>query len=185
MIAMALACDPKLLIADEPTTALDVSVQAQILALLRELMRERRMALAVVTHDMGVIAALADEVLVMRGGQVVERAAVASLLAAPRHEYTRALLAATPRVDASVAMAVAAPPRSSRRDHVRSRGAQSRACVTGCARAGCARARHFTAVDSVSFDVADRRSAGNRRRIRLRQVDTDPGAVAAHAGRGR
>ena len=80
MIAMALACDPRLLIADEPTTALDVSVQAQILALLRELDRERGMALAVVTHDMGVIAALADEVLVMREGRIVERGAVARIL---------------------------------------------------------------------------------------------------------
>jgi ABC-type nitrate/sulfonate/bicarbonate transport system ATPase subunit len=74
MIAMALACDPKLLIADEPTTALDVSVQAQLLKLLRDLIQERGMALALVTHDMGVIAALADDVLVMRQGQVIEQA---------------------------------------------------------------------------------------------------------------
>ncbi len=99
MIAMALACEPRLLIADEPTTALDVSVQAQILALLRQLMKEHRMALAVVTHDMGVIAALADDVLVMQGGQVVERGDVRRILATPRHEHTRALLAATPRMD--------------------------------------------------------------------------------------
>jgi oligopeptide/dipeptide ABC transporter ATP-binding protein len=99
MIAMALACDPKLLIADEPTTALDVSVQAQILALLRALVSERGMALAVVTHDMGVIAALADDVAVMREGRIVERGPVARILAAPEHEYTRALLAATPRVE--------------------------------------------------------------------------------------
>ena len=91
MIAMALACDPKLLIADEPTTALDVSVQAQILALLRELMRERSMALALVTHDMGVIAALADDVLVMRAGSVVERgAAPRSSRAAPARIHARA-----------------------------------------------------------------------------------------------
>jgi len=99
MIAMALACDPKLLIADEPTTALDVSVQAQILALLRQLVAERGMALAVVTHDMGVIAALADDVIVMRQGRVVERGPVERILAAPEHEYTRSLLVATPRVD--------------------------------------------------------------------------------------
>ena len=73
MIAMALACAPALLIADEPTTALDVSVQAQILALLRQLVAERDMALAVVTHDMGVIAALADDVVVMREGRIVEQ----------------------------------------------------------------------------------------------------------------
>ncbi len=99
MIAMALACDPQLLIADEPTTALDVSVQAQILALLRQLVAERGMSLAVVTHDMGVIAALADDVIVMREGRVVERGPVARILAAPEHAYTRALLAATPRME--------------------------------------------------------------------------------------
>ena len=109
MIAMALACDPKLLVADEPTTALDVSVQAQLLALLRELMRERRMALAIVTHDMGVIAALADEVLVMRQGRVVEHAAARELFDAPRHEYTRSLLAATPRMDAALPPVPAKP----------------------------------------------------------------------------
>ena len=106
MIAMALACDPKLLIADEPTTALDVSVQAQILALLRQLVAERGMAMAVVTHDMGVIAALADDVAVMREGRIVERGPVARILAAPEHDYTRALLAATPRVEMPGADAV-------------------------------------------------------------------------------
>jgi len=99
MIAMALACDPKLLIADEPTTALDVSVQAQILALLRQIVAERGMSLAVITHDMGVIAALADDVAVMRDGRIVERGPVARVLAAPEHAYTRALLAATPRME--------------------------------------------------------------------------------------
>jgi oligopeptide/dipeptide ABC transporter ATP-binding protein len=99
MIAMALACDPKLLIADEPTTALDVSVQAQILALLRQLVAERGMSLAVVTHDMGVIAALADDVVVMREGRIVERGPVAHILSNPDHEYTRALLAATPKLE--------------------------------------------------------------------------------------
>jgi peptide/nickel transport system ATP-binding protein len=99
MIAIALACDPDLLIADEPTTALDVSVQAQLLALLRQLITERRMALIVVTHDMGVIAALADDVAVMRAGRVVERGIVSKILSAPEHEYTKSLLAATPRMD--------------------------------------------------------------------------------------
>jgi peptide/nickel transport system ATP-binding protein len=101
MIAMALACDPELLIADEPTTALDVSVQAQLLALLRHLMAERNMALVVVTHDMGVIAALADEVVVMRAGTVVEHGPVGRILGASEHEYTRALIAATPRMDSA------------------------------------------------------------------------------------
>lgn len=98
MIAGALACDPELLIADEPTTALDVSVQAQLLALLRQIVEERQMSLAVVTHDMGVIAALADDVVVMREGVVVERGTVDTILTSPRHDYTRALLAATPRL---------------------------------------------------------------------------------------
>jgi len=99
MIAMALACDPKVLIADEPTTALDVSVQAQILALLRQLVMSRGMALAVVTHDMGVIASLADDVAVMREGRIVERGPVTRILGAPEHAYTRSLLAATPRME--------------------------------------------------------------------------------------
>jgi ABC-type glutathione transport system ATPase component len=99
MIAMALACEPQLLIADEPTTALDVSVQAQILALLRELVAVRGMALAVVTHDMGVIAALADDVVVMHRGRIVEQGPVTRVLFAPEHEYTRNLLAATPRLE--------------------------------------------------------------------------------------
>jgi oligopeptide transport system ATP-binding protein len=106
MIAMALACDPKLLVADEPTTALDVSVQAQILALLRELVAARHMALALITHDMGVIAALADDVLVMRNGRVVERGPIRGVLSAPQHEYTRALLAAMPRMDGPVPAAM-------------------------------------------------------------------------------
>ena len=99
MIAIALASDPDLLIADEPTTALDVSVQAQLLALLRQLVDERGMALIVITHDMGVIAALADDVVVMRAGHIVDRGAVADILGAPVHEYTRELIAATPRMD--------------------------------------------------------------------------------------
>jgi oligopeptide/dipeptide ABC transporter ATP-binding protein len=109
MIAMALACDPALLIADEPTTALDVSVQAELLELLRQLIRERNLSLVIVTHDMGVIAALADQVLVMRGGSIVERGPVSEILSAPVHEYTRALLAATPRLDGPAAEPVAKP----------------------------------------------------------------------------
>ena len=99
MIAMALASDPDLLIADEPTTALDVSVQAQLLALLRQLVDQRGMALIVITHDMGVISALADDVVVMRAGRIVDRGPVADILGAPAHEYTRELVAATPRMD--------------------------------------------------------------------------------------
>jgi oligopeptide/dipeptide ABC transporter ATP-binding protein len=98
MIAMALACDPDLLIADEPTTALDVTVQAQILELLRELRRDLGMALLLITHDLGVVAETADEVLVMYAGTLVERAPVATLFRAPRHPYTAGLMAAVPRL---------------------------------------------------------------------------------------
>ncbi|GIX12396.1 MAG: peptide ABC transporter ATP-binding protein [Paracoccaceae bacterium] len=98
MIAMALACDPKLLIADEPTTALDVTIQAQILDLVRDLRRELGMAIIWVTHDLGVVAGIADRVMVMYGGQVVETAPVDALFATPRHPYTRALLETMPSV---------------------------------------------------------------------------------------
>ena len=99
MIAMALACDPALLIADEPTTALDATIQAQILDLLQRLRRERGMAIVWVTHDLGVVAGLADRVMVMYGGQVVEQAPVGALYARPQHPYTRSLLRALPRLD--------------------------------------------------------------------------------------
>ncbi len=99
MIAIALACDPVMLIADEPTTALDVSVQAQILALLGRLKRERGMALALITHDLGVVAGLADRVAVMYGGRVVELGSTHEVLKAPRHPYTAALLRSMPRID--------------------------------------------------------------------------------------
>ncbi|MFF1634000.1 dipeptide ABC transporter ATP-binding protein [Leifsonia sp. NPDC058248] len=98
MIAMAISCDPVALIADEPTTALDVTVQAGILDLLRELRDRNGMAILLITHDMGVVADLADDVVVMRDGSVVERAEVAELFAHPREDYTRALLAAVPRL---------------------------------------------------------------------------------------
>ncbi|MFE9563268.1 dipeptide ABC transporter ATP-binding protein [Streptomyces sp. NPDC006487] len=100
LIAMALACEPKLLIADEPTTALDVTVQAQILDLLHGLREERGLGLLLVTHDVGVAAENVDDVLVMRDGVVVERGAVGSVLSAPADPYTGALLAAVPRLDA-------------------------------------------------------------------------------------
>jgi len=92
MIAMALACDPRLLIADEPTTALDVTVQAQLLALLAELKRERGMAIALITHDLAVVAGLADRVAVMQRGRIVESKPTSELFASPEHAHTRALL---------------------------------------------------------------------------------------------
>ena len=100
MIAAAMAPSPALLIADEPTTALDVTVQAEILDLMDELRRDAGAALVLITHDMGVIARLADRVCVMRAGKVVEEAPVADLFARPQADYTRALLAAVPRLDA-------------------------------------------------------------------------------------
>lgn len=99
MIAIALACDPQVLIADEPTTALDVTIQAQILALLAQLKRERGMSMVLVTHDLGVVAGIADRVIVMYGGRVVEQGAVKDILTEPHHPYTRALLASMPRID--------------------------------------------------------------------------------------
>ena len=96
MVAMAIACNPRLLIADEPTTALDVTIQAQMLALLLKLQRERGMALVLITHDLGVVAEVAQRVLVMYAGQVVETAHVPELFDAPRHPYTEALLSALP-----------------------------------------------------------------------------------------
>jgi oligopeptide/dipeptide ABC transporter ATP-binding protein len=100
MIAMALACEPRLLIADEPTTALDVTIQAQILDLLRTLQRETGTAIVLITHDLGVVAELADEVVVMYAGRVVERGPVARLFEQPEHPYTIGLLGAIPRLDA-------------------------------------------------------------------------------------
>ena len=99
MIAMALLCDPELLIADEPTTALDVTVQAQILELLRELRDERGMSILFITHDLGVVAGLCDRVLVLYAGRIVEEGPTRALFDAPDHPYSAALLACTPAAD--------------------------------------------------------------------------------------
>lgn len=98
MIAMALSCNPKLLIADEPTTALDVTIQAQIMKLLGELRQEKNMAMILITHDIGLVANMADRVIVMYAGQIVEEAAVQELFANPKHPYTRALLNTVPTI---------------------------------------------------------------------------------------
>jgi oligopeptide/dipeptide ABC transporter ATP-binding protein len=102
MIAMAMACEPRLLIADEPTTALDVTVQAQILALMRDLRKRNRMGVLLITHDLGVIAGMADRVVVMYAGQIMEEASARALFADARHPYTRLLLRSVPRVAAKL-----------------------------------------------------------------------------------
>ncbi|MFY7960445.1 MAG: ABC transporter ATP-binding protein [Elsteraceae bacterium] len=98
MIAMALACRPELLIADEPTTALDVTIQAQILELMLELQDQIGMAIQFISHNLGVISEIADEIVVMYAGRIVERASAADLFAAPRHPYTRGLIATLPQI---------------------------------------------------------------------------------------
>jgi peptide/nickel transport system ATP-binding protein/oligopeptide transport system ATP-binding protein len=114
MIAMALACAPDLLIADEPTTALDVTVQAQILDLLRELQQETGMAIILITHDLGIVAEMADEVAVMYSGRVVERAPGAAIFDDPQHPYTLGLLGSIPKIeeqrDRLLAIEGAVPP---------------------------------------------------------------------------
>ena len=101
MIAMALANEPKLLIADEPTTALDVTVQAQILALIEDLQRRLGMAMIIITHDLGVVAEIADEIAVMYAGRIVEHATTEQIFASPEHPYTWGLLKSIPRLDAA------------------------------------------------------------------------------------
>ncbi|MFZ0550420.1 MAG: ABC transporter ATP-binding protein [Steroidobacteraceae bacterium] len=107
MIAIALACEPELLIADEPTTALDVTIQAQILALLLELKRESGMAMVLITHDFGAVAGVADRVAVMQSGRIVEMDTAAAVLKTPQHEYTRALLSQVLTLDSAAAPASA------------------------------------------------------------------------------
>jgi ABC-type dipeptide/oligopeptide/nickel transport system ATPase component len=99
MVAMALMAEPEIILADEPTTALDVTVQAQVLALLQEVRERTGAAMVLVTHDLGVVAQLADRIGVMRGGSLVELAGCEELFAAPRHPYTRSLLSALPSLD--------------------------------------------------------------------------------------
>jgi oligopeptide/dipeptide ABC transporter ATP-binding protein len=109
MIAMALSCNPKILIADEPTTALDVTIQAQILELLVSLKQQFGMAMILITHDLGIVAGVADRVMVMYGGQIVEQAKTDELFRQPRHPYTRALMRAVPRLDRPVAVLETVP----------------------------------------------------------------------------
>jgi peptide/nickel transport system ATP-binding protein len=111
MIAMALACEPPVLLADEPTTALDVTIQAQVLGLLADLKERHGMAMLFITHNLGVVAQIADRVAVMYAGQIVEQAPVAEVFARPAHPYTRALFAAIPRMDRDAQDLAAIPGR--------------------------------------------------------------------------
>jgi oligopeptide/dipeptide ABC transporter ATP-binding protein len=99
MIAMALACEPRLLIADEPTTALDVTIQAQILKLMKQLQRERETSILFITHDLGVVAEMADDVVIMYAGKIVERGSVEQIFKEPAHPYTRGLMRSIPSLD--------------------------------------------------------------------------------------
>jgi oligopeptide transport system ATP-binding protein len=109
MIAMALLCQPDLLIADEPTTALDVTVQAQTMQLMRDLQREYGTAIILITHDLGVVAGLCDQVMVMYGGRIMEEGGAENIFYRPTHPYTRGLLDAVPRLDQGGAPLVAIP----------------------------------------------------------------------------
>lgn len=109
MIAMALSCDPKVLIADEPTTALDVTIQAQILGLMRDLREQTGAAVLIITHDMGVVAEVADDVVVMNRSKVVETGSVYDVFEKPRETYTQALLASVPRLGSMSGLAEPAP----------------------------------------------------------------------------
>jgi ABC-type glutathione transport system ATPase component len=110
MIAMALALEPALLIADEPTTALDVTTQMQILRLIREIQSRQGMGVMFITHDFGVVAEIADRVVVMQHGRIVEQGSAQQVLNAPQHAYTRALIAAVPHGDAGRARPRSAQP---------------------------------------------------------------------------
>ncbi|REK85392.1 ABC transporter ATP-binding protein [Streptomyces inhibens] len=155
LIAMALACEPRLMIADEPTTALDVTVQAQILDLLHELRAETAMGLVLVTHDLGVVAGSVDEVLVMRAGRAVEHGPVGEVLSAPAAPYTKELLAAVPRVDAVRERPAIPAPRKAVRPAPSAAPAPGEPLVeaTGLRREFGRRAARTTAVEEVSLTV--------------------------------
>jgi oligopeptide/dipeptide ABC transporter ATP-binding protein len=154
MIAIALACDPKLIIADEPTTALDVTIQAQILELMKALTRDRGIALIIITHNLGVVARYADRVNVMYAGRIVESGPAAEIYHDPRHPYTVALLRSVPRLDR---------PRQARLDPVEGQPPDLTRLDAGCAfrprcrlaDAGCAAARPaLTAVGNSDHSAA-------------------------------
>ncbi len=197
MIAMALSCKPSLLIADEPTTALDVTIQAQILQLIRSLQEEMHMGVMFITHDMGVVAEVADRVLVMYRGDKVEEGASEEVFARPRHPYTRALLSAVPRLGAMQGsdlprkFELLRPEEDGRTRARTTLPAGHRACrgrphsagagpgdpLRRAQRSAGARAAPRARGGASELRAAARGNAGTRRRIRLRQVHD--GALAA------
>ncbi len=175
MIAMALANKPDLLIADEPTTALDVTVQAQILALLDRLRKTYGMAMLFITHDLGLVRRIADDVCVMQHGRIVEAGPVQSLFAAPKHPYTQALLAAEPSGAAN-------PARARRADH--SLDGTIARVVSDPARLSAPRGRSCEGGGRRLADAARRRDGRRRRRVGFGQDDAGSRAVAVDPLRG-
>ena len=154
MIAQSLACDPKLLIADEPTTALDVTVQAEILKLMRDLRHRINSGIVLITHDMGVVADMADSIVVMKDGEVVEKGTAADIFASPQHPYTQRLLDSVPHLGRQTSAATATPV-----DDVAPVPATARATVLEAKDMvieypGRGRTPAFRAVDGVSFSIA-------------------------------
>ena len=169
MIAMALVCRPSLLIADEPTTALDVTIQAQILALVKELQAELGMAVLIITHDLGVVANLAEEVVVLYEGRVMEQGPIEALYERPAHPYLRALLHAVPHFDMKPGERLV-PVRPIETCHGRAR-AKDRAVARRCSRDSPRRARHQQIVRDARrrpFRPAQGRDVPRRRRRELR-----------------
>ena len=181
MIAMALACRPKLLIADEPTTALDVTIQAEILHLLRELQREENMGILFITHDMGVVAEIADRTVVMFRGDLIETGATAEVFAAPTTIYTRSLLAAIPRL--GTMGQTTAPRRFAEVNPLTGEAAEGREMkAVSAATAPILKVENLAvrfdlpngrvhAVENVSFDLRPGETLSLVGRIRVRQVD--------------
>ena len=172
MIAMALANDPRLLIADEPTTALDVTIQAQILDLIRTLQDETGTAVLLITHDLGVVAEVGDDVAVMYAGRIVEQAAVADLFADPQHPYTLGLLSSIPRLDADLG------PLPTIRGSVPGPADMPAGCrfSTRCPFAD----EHCRAEEPPLADIAGRatRSPAGKRRLKRTLPEKDPPAMA-------
>ena len=214
MIAMALVCDPALLIADEPTTALDVTIQAQILQLMKELQQEFRMAILFITHDLGIVANMADEVVVLYHGRVMESGSCADLLSAPRHPYLKALLHAVPRLRMAPGERLTPIREVPASGRALLRNGQGDATPGTGSRDGCllevanlrktfrtrrgswfgGAAREVLAVDDVSFGIGRGESFGlvgesgcgktTVSKIIMRAIRPDAGAVTFHAADG-